>query len=94
MNKNKRDEQMPLDGTDEAEILARLSERVERAVAMIQELRKDRDTLRAKLADTEAKLAAMTSLEEETDRFRRERGEIRNRIESILTSLESLEESV
>jgi cell shape-determining protein MreC len=91
--KTKDDEQLPLDGTDEGEILARLSERVERAVAMIQELRKERDTLRARLAETEARLTEMTSLEEESDRFKRERGEIRQRIETILSSLETLEEA-
>jgi hypothetical protein len=80
-----KDEQLPLAGTEEAEILARLSERVERAVAMIQELRKERDELRAKLAEH-------TTLEEEHDRFKQERGEIRDRIETILHSLERLEE--
>lgn len=91
MKKTKDDEQMALDGAQEAEILARLSERVERAVAMIQELRRERDTLRTQLAEAEGKLEAMTTLEEESDRFRRERGEIRDRIETILSTLETLE---
>lgn len=69
---------------EEAEILAQLSERVEKAVAMIQELRKERDQLRARVAELEGG-------EEEQERLRRERGEIRDRIENILASLEALE---
>ena len=92
--------QLSLSGTEDGEILARLSERVERAVAMIQELRKDRDALKKKLEEAEAKLAEagdsgerLSQLEEEHDRFQRERGEIRNRIETILGTLESLEQN-
>lgn len=125
MKKN-REEQMALTGTEESEILARLSERVERAVATIQELRREREALKTKLAaaetklaqseakhsqaetkltQTEAKLAQaeaklhehgeagerLSNLEEEQARFVRERTEIRGRIETILSSLESLD---
>lgn len=104
MKKN-REEQMALTGTEEGEILARLSERVERAVATIQELRREREALKTKLAQAEAKLAQaeaklrehgetgerLSSLEEEQARFVHERGEIRSRIETILSSLESLD---
>jgi len=79
MKKTRDNEQM-----EDADILARLSERVEKAVAMIQELRKERDQLRARVAELEGG-------EEEQDRLRRERGEIRERIEGILASLEGLE---
>jgi FtsZ-binding cell division protein ZapB len=92
------EQQMALAGTEEGEILARLGERVEKAVAMIAELRRERDQLKAKLEETEAKAreggeaaTRLSSLEEEHDRFRRERGEIRNRIESILGNLEALD---
>ncbi len=88
-----KEEQMSLAGTEEAEILARLNERVERAVAMIQELRRERDALKAKLEAAEGTSDRLTALEEEHDRFQRERGEIRTRIETILSSLESLEEA-
>lgn len=77
--------------TSEAEILSRLAERVERAVATIQELRRERDQLRARIEELEESGKRIDSLEEEQERFRRERGEIRNRIESILTNLEQLE---
>ncbi len=98
MKKNRNEEQLALAGTEEGEILSRLGERVEKAVQTIQELRRERDTLKEKLAKAEAQLAEhgqassrLTSLEEEHDRFKRERGQIRDRIESILSNLESLE---
>jgi uncharacterized protein YdcH (DUF465 family) len=83
--KKKAEGQLSLAGTEEGEILARLSERVERAVKTIQELRRERDALKAELAQRgEAE-------SEELDRFRRERGEIKDRIENILANLESLD---
>jgi FtsZ-binding cell division protein ZapB len=74
--KNDDDSQLALAGTEEAEILARLSERVEKAVATIQELRRERDALKARV--------------EELEGYEEQRGEIRSRIESILASLEEL----
>jgi len=98
MKKTKED-QMSLAGTEEGEILNRLNERVERAIAAIQELRKERDALRKRLDEAEERLREqtnagerLTTLEEEHQRFQRERSEIRNRIEGILSNLEALEE--
>ena len=98
MKKKTESGQLALSGTEDGEILAKLSERVERAVSMIQDLRKERDSLRKKLDEAEAKVREagnsgerVTQLEEEHDRFQRERSEIRDRIETILSSLESLE---
>lgn len=82
--KKTKEEQMPLAGTEEGEILVRLHERVEKAIATIQELRRERDSLRAKLEQ-------VSSLEEDCARFQKERSEIRNRIETMLANLESLE---
>ncbi len=93
MKKNTKEEQMSLAGTEEAEILAKLNERVERAVSLIQELRRERDALKAKLEAAEGTSDRLSALEEEHDRFQRERGEIRTRIESILSNLEALEEA-
>ena len=97
VKKNETD-QMSLAGTEEGEILGRLNERVEKAIATIQELRRERDSLRARLDDAEAKLRdheeateKLSTLEEDYDRFRKERSEIRNRIESILGNLEALD---
>lgn len=85
MKKKTTEEQMSLAGTEEGEILARLSERVERAVQTIQQLRRDRDEWKSRAEKAEAG-------GDDLDRLQRERGEIRNRIESILESLEGLEE--
>ena len=100
MKKNRETDQLTLAGTEEEEILGRLNDRVERAIATIQELRKERDTLRRQLDDATARLQEngnaaerASTLAEDNDRFKRERGEIRDRIESILTNLEALEET-
>jgi FtsZ-binding cell division protein ZapB len=85
VKKNRDDNQMALAGTEEAEILSRLSERVERAVTTIQELRRERDELKARVEELE-------SAQGEHEKFARERSEIRERIEGILSSLEALEE--
>jgi FtsZ-binding cell division protein ZapB len=99
VKKTRENDQLTLAGTEEEEILGRLNDRVEKAIATIQELRKERDTLRRQLDDAMARLQEhgdaaerATTLEEDNDRFKRERGEIRDRIESILTNLEALEE--
>jgi FtsZ-binding cell division protein ZapB len=99
VKKNRDNDQLSLAGTEEGEILGRLNERVEKAIATIQELRRERDTLRRQLDDATARLqeqgdaAERTStLEEDNERFKRERSEIRDRIESILGNLETLEE--
>jgi FtsZ-binding cell division protein ZapB len=84
VKKKTSEEQLSLAGTEEGEILARLSERVERAVQTIQELRRERDELKAQLADRGAEA-------DELEKFRRERGEIKDRIETILGNLEALE---
>ena len=79
--------QLTLSGTEEGEILARLSERVERAVAMIGELRRERDALRKRIDEAES------GTSERLSQLEGERTEIRNRIETILSTLEGLEGS-
>jgi len=98
MKKNPSNDPAALADTDEADILERLSARVEKAVSTIQELRKERDELRTRVDELETRLrdsdetsSRLSTLEEEHDRFRRERGEIRNRIETILGNLERLD---
>ena len=81
--KKKTLEQMTLSGSEE-EILARLKERVDKAVSIIQDLRRERDALKAELANR-------PDSSERLDQLERERTEIRNRIESVLSNLESLE---
>jgi len=84
--RKKTSEQMLLSGTEE-EIFKRLHERVEKAMTMIQDLRRERDALKAKLAAAEDSSA----LKEDFERMQKERNEIRNRIETILSNLESLD---
>ena len=91
MKKTRDTDQSALPGIEEAEILSRLADRVEKAVATIQELRKERDQLRTRVEELQSQLNDSESLEEEHERFRKERGEIRDRIETILSSLEALE---
>ncbi|HKR66691.1 MAG TPA: cell division protein ZapB [Thermoanaerobaculia bacterium] len=85
MKKTRDNDQMALSGTDEAEILGRLSDRVEKAVATIQELRRERDQLKQRVEELEAR-------DEDQERLLRERTEIRDRIENILGALEALDE--
>lgn len=99
MKKNRDNDQLTLAGTEEGEILGRLNDRVEKAIATIQELRRERDTLRRQLDEATSQLQQQgnaaeraSTLEEDNDRFKKERSEIRDRIESILGSLEALEE--
>ena len=47
--KAKETEQLTIEGTSETEILTRLSERVDRAVALIGQLRRENDDLRGEL---------------------------------------------
>ena len=98
MKKNRDNDQMALDETGETEILDRLSERVEKAVSTITELRRERDQLRARVDDLEGRVrdsdeagARLESLEQEQERLRRERDDIRDRIETMLANLEALE---
>jgi FtsZ-binding cell division protein ZapB len=78
--------------TEEEDILSRLQERVEKAITTIQELRRERDALRAKLEQAESGASErLASLEDDCTRFQKERSEIRDRIESILSNLESLD---
>jgi FtsZ-binding cell division protein ZapB len=100
VKKNRDNDQMILSGTEEGEILGRLNDRVEKAIATIQELRRERDTLRRQLDEAAARLQEQgeateraSSLEEDNERFKKERGEIRDRIESILGNLEALDEA-
>ncbi|HEY6843131.1 MAG TPA: cell division protein ZapB [Thermoanaerobaculia bacterium] len=83
--KKKTLEQMTLSGAED-EVLARLQERVEKAIATIQELRRERDALKAKLEEPNA-------LQEEVERLKSERDEIRTRIEKILGNLDSIDVS-
>src|SRR5688572_14260344 len=99
LKKTRDTEQLVLKGTEEGEILAKLAERVDKAIAAIQELRQERDALQKKVQEAERKLTErdndaedLVELRSEHDRMKSERGEIRNRIESILGNLELIDD--
>lgn len=99
MKKKAENDQMQIEGTEEAEILSRLAAKVETAIKTIQELRRERDELRTRLETAESELSRTTGdaerlgeIQSENERFKGERDEIRERIERILGSLESLDE--
>ena len=56
--KAKETEQLTIEGTSETEILTRLSERVDRAVALIGQLRRENDDLRGRAEGLEGELEA------------------------------------
>ena len=61
----------------------------EKAIATIQELRRDRDAWKSRAESAEGRVGDHD--QENCERLKKERSEIRNRIESILSNLESLE---
>jgi FtsZ-binding cell division protein ZapB len=54
--KSKETEQLTIEGTSETEILARLAERVDRAVNLIGQLRKENEELGARIESLEGEL--------------------------------------
>jgi FtsZ-binding cell division protein ZapB len=99
VKKNRDTEQLSLAGTEEGEILGRLNDRVEKAISTIQELRRERDSLKRQLEEATSRVQEQgdaaeraSALEDDNERFKHERSEIRDRIESILSNLEALEE--
>ncbi|MBI2212371.1 MAG: cell division protein ZapB [Acidobacteria bacterium] len=54
--KSKEAEQLTIEGTSETEILARLAERVDRAVTLIAQLRRENEELGAKVETLEGEL--------------------------------------
>ena len=100
MKKGRDADQMALKGTEDDEILTRLGDRVEKAIATIEQLRKERDSLRRRLEAAEQKVRES---EEDAQRFASVAGAHRGKdarrtsrdapeIETILASLEQLEE--
>lgn len=87
----KRLEQMVFNPGEENDVLVRLGDRIEKAIATIQQLRRERDELRQKLANVNGSNTG--ELQEELERLRAERDEIRGRLSKLLANLERLEES-
>jgi uncharacterized coiled-coil DUF342 family protein len=85
--------------TEEGDLLGRLTDRVDKAVATIQKLKKERDALQKRLAEVENQLQEagvdgeeLADTREELERYRSERDEVRTRIGGMLESLASLDE--
>jgi FtsZ-binding cell division protein ZapB len=58
--KTRETEQLTIEGTGETEMLARLAERVDRAVALISQLRKENEELGARVESLEGELKDAT----------------------------------
>ena len=91
MKKNPNSEPTSLAESEESEILQRLSERVEKAVTTIQDLRREREQLRGRVSELEERLRDSDDTNARLTTLEKERGEIRSRIETILGNLEALE---
>ena len=85
--------------TEEGDLLGRLTDKVDKAVATIQALKKERDALQSRLVEVENQLQEagvegeeLTDAREELERLRSERDEVRSRVSSMLDSLAALDE--
>ena len=71
----------------ETDSLAGLEERVQKAVALIQRLRQEKEAALQEAADLKADVAG---LNEELDALRTERKQVRGRIEKLLSHIDQL----
>ncbi|MDP9054327.1 MAG: cell division protein ZapB [Acidobacteriota bacterium] len=78
----------------EIDTLTHLEERIQKAVALVQHLRHERDTALQDLASSQAAYnesqTANTRLTEELETLREERRNVRNRIEKLLGNIDQL----
>jgi len=98
-DRKEESEQSGVEVVDADAALDRLAERVDGAVRVIRALRKERDELKARLQESEARAAGLESdstkiedLLSERESWAQERDEIRARIERILGKLDQLDE--
>jgi chromosome segregation ATPase len=96
--KSRGNDQLSIEGTEELEILARLTERVDKAVELIQKLRKENEAIGLQLAAKEKELeteresrakaeAGLAELNERQAELEGERGERLDEAESELERL-------
>jgi len=71
----------------ETDSLAGLEERIQKAVALVQRLRQEKDALSKELADSKAE---STMLNDELEALRAERKQVRARIEKFLGHIDQL----
>lgn len=72
----------------ETDSLAGLEERIQRAVALVQRLRQEKDAALKEIAELKADVA---SYNEELDALRAERKQVRGRIEKLLGHIDQLD---
>jgi uncharacterized coiled-coil DUF342 family protein len=71
----------------ETDSLAGLEERIQKAVALVQRLRQEKEAALKEVADLKAEVAAFN---EELDVLRAERKQVRSRIEKLLGHIDQL----
>jgi len=71
----------------ETDSLAGLEERIQKAVALVQRLRQEKDALSRELAESRAEAAG---LNDELEALRTERKQVRARIEKLLGHIDQL----
>jgi chromosome segregation ATPase len=71
----------------ETDSLAGLEERIQKAVALVQRLRQEKDALSKELAESRAETAG---LNDELEALRTERKQVRARIEKLLGHIDQL----
>jgi FtsZ-binding cell division protein ZapB len=78
----------------EADTLANLEERIQRAVALVNRLRQEKDTAVRELAETRSSLSQSQEenarLAGELDALREERRQVRERVERLLGHIDQL----
>jgi chromosome segregation ATPase len=91
----------PVRATDQPDALASLEERILRAVALVAQLRKEKEAAEAKLSAVSAEQSTTAKtiedletenllLKEELETLREERNHVRGRIEKLLSQMDSL----
>lgn len=97
MAKNQEQEESLLDEAG-SEALARLSDQVDKAIATIGELRKERTSLEGRITELQTRVDELESeagradeLEKQQSALEDEKAQIRDRIEAILEKFESLD---
>lgn len=91
----------PVRATEESDALGSLEERILRAVALVSQLRKDKEAAEAKLQAVLTEQSASSKnleelevenavLKEELEALREERKQVRTRVEKLLSQLDSL----
>jgi FtsZ-binding cell division protein ZapB len=71
----------------ELDALAGLEDRVQKAVALVESLRRERDTLSRELSDSQAEVERLSG---EVSTLREERSQVRGRIEKLLGHIDQL----